>query len=58
MCTPDILADRFPSSTYDTPTSTRHVIIARAELRERPHFEPGAADEAVVGDHFYVEVEG
>ena len=35
MCTPVILADRFPPSTYDTPTSTCHVIIARAELRER-----------------------
>jgi hypothetical protein len=31
MCTPDILTDRFPSATHDTPTSTRHVIIARAE---------------------------
>jgi hypothetical protein len=37
MCTPVILADRFPPSTYDTPTSTRHVIIARAGLAERPH---------------------
>jgi hypothetical protein len=35
MCTPDILADRFPSSTYDTPASTRHMIIARDELRDR-----------------------
>ena len=35
MCTPVILADRFPPSTYDTPTSTCHVIIARAELRDR-----------------------
>jgi hypothetical protein len=35
MCTPVILADRFPPATYDTPTSTRHVIIARAELRDR-----------------------
>jgi hypothetical protein len=31
MCTPDILADRFPSSTCDTPASRCHVIIARAE---------------------------
>jgi len=31
MCTPDILADRYPSATYDTPASTCHVIIARAE---------------------------
>ena len=39
MSTPVILADRFPSSTCDTPTSTCHVIIARAELRERQqHF--------------------
>jgi hypothetical protein len=30
MSTPVILADRFPSSTCDTPTSTCHVIIARA----------------------------
>jgi len=37
MCTPVILADRFPPSTHDTPTSTRHVIIARAELRDRQH---------------------
>jgi hypothetical protein len=37
MSTPVILADRFPSSTCDTPTSTCHVIIARAELRDRPH---------------------
>jgi hypothetical protein len=37
MSTPDILADRFPSTTCDTPTSTRHVIIARAELRDRRH---------------------
>jgi hypothetical protein len=37
MCTPVILADRFPPSTYDTPTSTRHVIIARAELQDRRH---------------------
>ena len=37
ICTPVILADRFPPSTYDTPTSTCHVIIARAELGERPH---------------------
>jgi hypothetical protein len=36
MSTPVILADRFPPSTCDTPTSTCHVIIARAELRERP----------------------
>lgn len=36
MSTPVILADRFPSSTCDTPTSTCHVIIARAELGERP----------------------
>jgi hypothetical protein len=35
MSTPDIMADRFPSSTNDTPTSTHHVIIARAELHER-----------------------
>jgi hypothetical protein len=31
MSTPDILADRFPSAAYDTPASTRPVIIARAE---------------------------
>jgi len=31
MCTPDILADRFPSFTCDTPASRCHVIIARAE---------------------------
>jgi hypothetical protein len=31
MSTPDILADRFPSATCDTPASRRHVIIARAE---------------------------
>jgi hypothetical protein len=31
MCTSAILADRFPPATYDTPTSTHHVIIARAE---------------------------
>lgn len=37
ICTPVILADRFPPSTYDTPTSTRHVIIARAELQDRRH---------------------
>jgi putative transposase len=35
MCTPAILADRFPSSTCDTPASACHVIIARAELRDR-----------------------
>jgi lysophospholipase L1-like esterase len=33
MCTPDILAHWPPSFTYDTPTSTRHVIIARAPAR-------------------------
>jgi hypothetical protein len=37
MCTPVILADRCPPSTYDTPTSTCHVIIARAELQDRRH---------------------
>jgi hypothetical protein len=37
MCTPHILAHWLPSSTYDTPTSTRHVIIARAELHDRRH---------------------
>jgi hypothetical protein len=31
MCTPVILADRSPLTTYDTPASTHHVIIARAE---------------------------
>jgi hypothetical protein len=31
MCTPTILTDGYPSVTYDTPASTRHVIIARAE---------------------------
>jgi hypothetical protein len=36
MCTPVILADRYPPSTHATPTSTCHVIIARAELRKRP----------------------
>lgn len=35
MCTPVILADRSPRTTRDTPTSTRHVIIARAELLDR-----------------------
>jgi hypothetical protein len=30
MSTPDILANRFPHSTNDTPASTRRVIIARA----------------------------
>ena len=33
MSTPVILADRFPSSTCDTPTSACHVIIARADNR-------------------------
>jgi hypothetical protein len=37
MCTPDILADRFLSSTCDTSASTCHVIIARAEFRDRQH---------------------
>ena len=37
MSTPVILADRFPSSPCDTPTSTCHVIIARAEFRDRRH---------------------
>jgi uncharacterized protein YjbI with pentapeptide repeats len=37
MSTPDILADRFPSATCDTPTSRCHVIIARAELPDRRH---------------------
>jgi hypothetical protein len=41
MCTPAILAERFPSSTNDTPTSARHVIIARAELHERQPLKPG-----------------
>jgi hypothetical protein len=31
MSTPVILADRSRRSTYDTPASTHHVIIARAE---------------------------
>jgi hypothetical protein len=31
MSTPDILADRFPAFTCDTPASTCHVIIAGAE---------------------------
>jgi hypothetical protein len=31
MSTPDILADSIPASTYDTPASTCHLIIARAE---------------------------
>jgi hypothetical protein len=35
MCTPDILADRTPLTTYDTPASTHHVIIVRAELQDR-----------------------
>lgn len=30
MCTPVILTDRFRSPAHDTPTSTCHVIIARA----------------------------
>ena len=30
MCTPVIMAGRSPTTTYDTPASTRHVIIARA----------------------------
>jgi hypothetical protein len=37
MCTPVGLADLYPSATCDTPTSTCHVIIARAELHDRPH---------------------
>jgi len=41
MCTPVILADRFSPSTYDTPTSTCHVIIARAELRDRHRPQTG-----------------
>ena len=46
ICTPVILADRFPPSTYDTPTSTRHVIIARAEFRDRRHVLAPAYREA------------
>ena len=37
MYTTVILAARFPSATYDTPASASHVILARAELRDRPH---------------------
>jgi hypothetical protein len=46
MSTPVILADRFPSSTCDTPTSTSHVIIARAELRDR--HRPSAGNYVIV----------
>jgi hypothetical protein len=37
MSTPDILAERFPCAMCDTPASTCHVIIARAELQDRRH---------------------
>jgi len=33
MCTPVILADRFPSATHDTPTSTCHVAYDEATGR-------------------------
>jgi hypothetical protein len=46
MSTPVILADRLPTSTNDTPTSTRHVIIARAELRDRQR--PSAGNFVIV----------
>ena len=45
MCTPDILADRFPASTCDTPASRCHVIIARAELHDRRQLGSVTADE-------------
>jgi hypothetical protein len=35
MCTPDILADSYPSAPCDTPAGACQVIIASAELRER-----------------------
>jgi hypothetical protein len=37
MRTPVILAEPYPTTTYDTPASTHHVIIAGAELHDRRH---------------------
>jgi hypothetical protein len=48
MCTPDILADRFPSSTRATSASACHVIIARAEFRDRQH--------PILDDHVVAQV--
>jgi hypothetical protein len=60
MCTPVILAGRFPSATCDTPASTCHVIIARAELRDRQ--PPRTGDykivDTLVGVHPLALVEG